>query len=169
MRNSKTNLKSTNKVSNSAEKKVDLINLANSIKEAKKSKKGNVEGIYIFSDSEMQKANEKLSFYQNKFKGITDLSKNEKRKLSLKNHLSSTRSKIRNEFESMLINYFRQIDSLKLNNADKKEVAKNVFLDFFKSRFVKFEESKKIYSDMLCNNGNSLSKKIDSLCEIWNK
>lgn len=163
-------MKSTNKVSNSAEKKVDLINLANSIKDAKKSKKSNVEGIYIFTDSEMQKAKDKLAFYQDKFKGISDLSKNEKRKLSLKNHLSSTRSKIRNEFEKDLINFFRAIEQNDLKKDEvKKEFARLTFLEFFKSRFVKFEEGKKIYSDMFANSGNSLNKKIALLCDIWNK
>lgn len=160
----------TKKVVSNKGKKADLINLSESIKNASnQKKKANIEGIYIFTDIEMKKANEKLSFYQEKFKGIKDLSKNEKRKLSLKNHLSSTRSKIRNEFESLLINYFRTLEENNLNNQDKKELAKITFLDLFKSRFIKFEESKKIYSDMFCNSGNSLNKKINSLCEIWNK
>lgn len=151
-------------------KKANLINLSESIKSStNQSKRENIEGIYIFTDSEMQKANDKLSFYQNKFKGISELTKNEKRKLSLKNHLSSTRSNIRNKFESRLIAFFKILEEEKLSNDEKKELAKLTFLDFFKNRFVKFKESEKIFSDMFCNNGNSLNKKIESLCNIWNK
>lgn len=151
-------------------KKIDLLQLSESIKKVEK-KDIEKDSLYIFTQSEIDKANLKLQSFKEKYKSIPieDLTSKEKRNLKLSKHLSSTRSKIRNQFEENLISFFKAIDQNKLSSIDQNKFAKIHFEDFFISRFSKFKKNEKIYIDLFSNSNNSLNKKIELLCKIYNK
>lgn len=149
------------------ESKIDLLQLSQSIKSTVKNARSEKDAMYIFNDSEINKAQIKLDSFIEKYKG-KELSKIEKRNLKLSKHLSSTRSKIRNQFEGMILNFFEVLKNNSLTKEEKSKLSKLTFAEFFKSRFVKFQDGKDIYSDMLCNENNSLLKKINEICIIYN-
>tara|TARA_R110001632_G_scaffold115579_1_gene227012 strand:- start:305 stop:802 length:498 start_codon:yes stop_codon:yes gene_type:complete len=148
-------------------KKIDLLQLSESIKNNVKKARSEKDAMYIFNESEINKAQIKLDSFIEKYKG-KELSKIEKRNLKLSKHLSSTRSKIRNSFEGMILNYFEVLKNNSLTKDEKSKLAKITFTEFFESRFVKFKKDKDIYSDIFCNENNSLLKKINEICIIYN-
>jgi hypothetical protein len=148
-------------------KKIDLLQLSESIKNNVKKARSEKDAMYIFNDSEINKAQIKLDSFIEKYKG-KELTKIEKRNLKLSKHLSSTRSKIRNSFEGMLLNYFEVLKNNSLTKDEKSKLSKITFNEFFESRFVKFKKDNDIFADMFCNENNSLIKKINELCIIYN-
>ena len=148
-------------------KKIDLLQLSESIKNNVKKARSEKDAMYIFNESEINKAQIKLDSFIEKYKG-KELSKIEKRNLKLSKHLSATRSKIRNSFESMILNYFEVLKNNSLTKEEKSKLAKITFNEFFESRFVKFKKDNDIFADMFCNENNSLIKKINEICIIYN-
>lgn len=177
----------TKKVTKKESEKIDLNQLSEAIKSSVKDKKEiNKESIYIYKESELNKAQSKLENFNNSliekvptnvkdnkgniiFKDVTrEVLTSEKRKLKLSFHLSFARTKIRSEFEKLIINYFEVVGKNKLSDKENKELINLTFIPFFTERFAKFKKDEKIYSDLFCNVNNSLQKKVDLICKIYN-
>ena len=109
------------KVTSKETKKIDLLQLSEAIKAKVTNVRGEKESIYIYKDSEVEKANNKLNSFIKKNEG-KEVATKDKRKLKLSFHLSGARTNIRNEFEKLIINYFEVVGSNKLSDKDNKEL-----------------------------------------------